>query len=94
MKMRVSRRCGVSPFGALAFAAGASLAWEYAFEGNGVRPSGLDLVYTPLAGIVLGEARYWAYTATGSIGNRPVRAALRVLFDPLGEFERALGAHC
>ena len=88
------RRCGASPLGALAFAAGASLAWEYAFEGNGVRPSALDLVYTPLAGVLLGEGRYWGYTAAGAIGNRPLRSVLRVLLDPFGQFERVLGATC
>lgn len=88
------RRCGASPLGALAFAAGASLAWEYAFEGNGVRPSALDLVYTPLAGLVLGEGRYWGYLAASGLGNRPLRSVLRMLFDPLGEFERGLGGAC
>jgi hypothetical protein len=88
------RRCGVSPLGALAFAAGASLAWEYAFEGNGVRPSALDLVYTPLAGMLLGEGRYWGYTAAGAIGNGPLRSVVRILLDPFGQFERVLGAVC
>ncbi|HWA73582.1 MAG TPA: DUF3943 domain-containing protein [Polyangiaceae bacterium] len=88
------RRCGASPLAALAFAAGASVAWEYAFEGNGVRPSALDLVYTPLAGLVLGEGRYWGVRLARGIGNRPLRATLSTLLDPLGEFERGLGAEC
>lgn len=88
------RRCGASPLAALAFATGASLAWEYAFEGNGVRPSALDLVYTPLAGLVLGEGRYWGWRAASGVQSRPLRIALRVLFDPLGEFERGFGAAC
>jgi hypothetical protein len=88
------RRCGASPLGALAFAAGASVAWEYAFEGNGVRPSALDLVYTPLAGLVLGEGRYWGLRLARGIGNRPLRATLNALLDPLGEFERGFGAEC
>jgi len=88
------RRCGASPLGAFAFAAGASMAWEYAFEGNGVRPSALDLVYTPLAGLLLGEGRYWGYAAAGAIGNRPLRSVVRAVLDPLGEFERGFGATC
>jgi hypothetical protein len=88
------RRCGASALGALAFATGASIAWEYAFEGNGVRPSALDLVYTPLAGLVLGEGRYWGWRAAGAISNRPLRVALRILFDPLGEWERGFGSAC
>lgn len=88
------RRCGASPWEALAFAAGASLTWEYAFEGNGVRPSALDLVYTPLSGFVLGEGRYWGWTLAGRVSSPTLRSIVRSLFDPLGEFERALGAPC
>lgn len=88
------RRCGAPVLGALAFAAGSSVVWEYAFEANGVRPSALDLAYTPLAGLVLGEARYAAHSAAGSISNPTLRAVLRTLLDPLGEFERGLGAPC
>ena len=65
------------------------------FEANGVRPSGQDLVYTPLAGIVIGEARYQAWRAAAGIENRTLRTSLRILFDPLGEFERAaIGCGC
>lgn len=88
------RRCGASPLGALAFAAGATVAWEYAFEGNGVRPSALDLVYTPLAGMVLGEGRYWGWALAREIRNRTVRGVLQIVFDPLGEIERSLGTVC
>ncbi|MGC4092230.1 MAG: DUF3943 domain-containing protein [Polyangiaceae bacterium] len=88
------RRCGASPLGALAFAVGATVAWEYAFEGNGVRPSALDLVYTPLSGLLLGEGRYWGYTLSRGVSNRTLRGALQLLFDPLGEIERSLGSDC
>lgn len=88
------RRCGASVWGALAFAAGASAVWEYGFEGNGVRPSGLDLLYTPLAGLILGEARFAGYVATQAIADRTVRGVLRAVLDPFGELERALGAPC
>jgi hypothetical protein len=88
------RRCGWSPLAALAFATGASAAWEYAFEGNSVRPSALDLVYTPLAGMVLGEGRYWGVRFVQSLGNRTVRTIGNALLDPFGELERAAGAPC
>jgi len=88
------RHCGASVLGSLAFAAGASVVWEYGFEANSVRPSGLDLVYTPLAGVVLGEARYVGYAAAGSISDRTLRGVVRALLDPFGEIERALGAPC
>lgn len=87
-----ARRCHFGWAGSLAFAAGASAVWEYAFEANGVRPSGLDLVYTPLAGIALGEARFAAARALA--GARGFGAVVRVVLDPLGEAERALGAVC
>lgn len=88
------RRCGAGPLAALAFAAGSSAVWEYVFEANGVRPSGLDLVYTPLAGFVLGEARYVGYAAAGAIRDRTLRSVVRSVLDPFGELERAFGAPC
>jgi hypothetical protein len=88
------RRCGASLWGALAFAAGATAVWEYGFEANGVRPSGFDLIYTPLAGFVLGEARYAGFAAAGSISDRTLRGVVRAVLDPFGEIERALGAPC
>lgn len=88
------RRCGASPLASLAFAAGASAVWEYVFEANGVRPSAVDLTYTPLAGFVLGEARYIGWTAANRIADRTLRAFLQVVLDPLGELERGLGSPC
>lgn len=79
---------------ALAFAASASAVWEYVFEANGVRPSALDLVYTPLSGWVLGEARFWGWQAAGGIGNPTLRGVLRVVLDPFGELSRAMGTPC
>lgn len=88
------RRCGFTPLAALAYAAGATVVWEYAFEASGVRPSALDLVYTPLAGLLLGEARYWGYRAADSAADPTLRAVLRTVFDPFGEMERTLGTPC
>lgn len=87
-----ARACRFSPFGAFAFAAGASAVWEYAFEGNGVRPSALDLVYTPLVGAALGEVRYQAWRAAAGVGPAGLRVVLRVVLDPFGELERGVGA--
>jgi hypothetical protein len=88
-----ARQCRHSEWLALAVAAGGSVAWEYAIEASAVRPSGLDLVYTPLAGALLGEARFWGYRWARSLSGGS-RAFLATLFDPLGEFERALGTDC
>jgi hypothetical protein len=88
------RRCGASVLGAFAFAAGSSLVWEYVFEANAVRPSAFDLGYTPVIGLVLGEARHAGYFAAGSISNRALRGFVRALLDPFGEIERGLGAGC
>jgi Domain of unknown function (DUF3943) len=89
-----ARSCGHAPWQALAFTTLASGAWEYGFEANGVRPSGLDLMFTPAAGLVLGEARYAGWRGARGLKRGPLRAALQLLFDPFGELERALGAPC
>lgn len=83
-----ARTCHIPWYGALGFAAGASALWEYGFEGNGVRPSGLDLVWTPLSGLVFGEARYQVWKAAKDV--RPIR----VIVDPFGELSRTLGSPC
>ncbi len=83
-----ARTCHVPWYGALGFAAASSTLWEYGFEGNGVRPSGLDLVWTPLAGLGFGEARYQIWKAAKNV--KPIQ----VIVDPFGELERAFGAPC
>jgi hypothetical protein len=89
-----ARMCHLPWYGALAFTAASSALWEYGFEANGVRPSALDLVYTPLAGLALGEGRYLVWKAADSIGLPRLRTLIRVAVDPLGEVERAFGAGC
>lgn len=83
-----ARQCRFGWAGSLAFAAAASAVWEYAFEGNGVRPSAFDLVYTPMSGILFGELRHIAWRSASP--DSPVRW----IVDPLGEGERALGSGC
>ncbi len=80
--------------GLLAVAAASSTLWEYAFEGNGVRPSVQDLVYTPLAGMLLGELRYVGYRAAGKIEGPVARHVLQAVLDPLGEVERLASTPC
>lgn len=89
-----ARVCRKPAWQALLFTTAASTLWEYGFEANGVRPSALDLGFTPLAGLVLGEARYLGWRAASALGSGPARWTLRALFDPLGELERSLGAPC
>jgi Domain of unknown function (DUF3943) len=89
-----ARSCHFSWWQALAFTGLASAAWEYGFEANGVRPSALDLTFTPLSGLVFGEARYQAYWAAARLGSRPLRVTFQALLDPLGELERRVGAPC
>lgn len=89
------RMCKVPWYGALAFAAAGSTLWEYVFEGNGVRPSAQDLVFTPLAGVVLGEARYGLVRLSRGVASKAWQTALRAVADPFGELERAaLAAPC
>lgn len=89
-----ARRCSFDPLQALAMTALSSAAWEYGYEASGVRPSALDLVYTPLSGMVLGEARFWVYHRAGRLPRGPLRAILEGLVDPLGQVERGLGSPC
>jgi len=89
-----SRICRRNVFEALALTTVGSALWEYGFEANAVRPSGLDLWFTPLAGMVLGEARYQGWRAASQLSDPNWRGVLEVVFDPLGEFERALGTRC
>jgi Domain of unknown function (DUF3943) len=88
-----ARQCRLGWGGALAFAAATSAVWEYAFEGNGVRPSAQDLVYTPLMGLALGEVRYLLHRAASQV-HSPAGTVARVVLDPFGELERAAGTNC
>jgi hypothetical protein len=89
-----ARTCHLPWYGALVFTAASSALWDYGFEGNGVRPSALDLIYTPLAGMALGEGRYLLWRAADNIGLPRLRTVVRGALDPLGEVERAFGAGC
>ncbi len=88
------RRCGHGPLAALAIVTAGSTLWEYGYEANGVRPSGLDLWFTPVSGALLGEARFLGYSAASRVSQPAVRTMLKYLFDPFGQIERAFGTPC
>jgi hypothetical protein len=89
-----ARTCNNGVLPALIFAAAASSVWEYGFEANEVQPSALDLVYTPAAGLVFGEARFVGWRAARRISDPGWRAVWTTLLDPFGELERGLGTRC
>jgi hypothetical protein len=84
------RQCGGGPWQALAFAAGTSVVWEYGIESWSKRPSGIDLVATPLIGAALGEARYRAQLWLRGRPRGFWRRAAEIVIDPLGSAERGL----
>ncbi|WP_433934160.1 DUF3943 domain-containing protein [Sorangium cellulosum] len=86
-----ARTCRFGAAAAVAFAIAGTHLWEYGYEANGVRPSALDLVYTPLAGALLGELRHVTWRAAGGIESAPARLVVRALVDPFGELERGAG---
>ncbi|OQB11725.1 MAG: hypothetical protein BWY17_03541 [Deltaproteobacteria bacterium ADurb.Bin207] len=83
-----ARQCKFGWLGALAFTAGSTVVWEYGFEANGVRPSAQDLVYTPISGLALGEARFVLWKSASQISHPTLRSVLRGLVDPFGELSR------
>lgn len=89
-----ARTCKKTVLESLLLTTAASTLWEYGFEANAVRPSALDLAYTPVAGLVLGEARYQLLLAARRLDAGTARGVLSAVFDPFGEIERALGTPC
>lgn len=89
-----ARTCRNGVLVSLALATAASTLWEYGIEAAHVQPSGFDLWYTPLSGLVLGELRYLGWSAAARLPRSGLRRALKVVLDPLGELERAAGTDC
>ncbi|HSM93537.1 MAG TPA: DUF3943 domain-containing protein [Anaeromyxobacteraceae bacterium] len=82
-----TRQCGWGPLAAVLATAATSVAWEYGLEAPYKRPSAVDLVWTPLAGALLGEGRYRLHRWLARRGASPW---LLIVVDPLGEGERRL----
>ena len=89
-----ARHCRNGVLTSLLFAGLASATWDYLYEGNRVQPSGLDLWYTPTAGILFGELRHVGWKAAGSIASPFWRGTVRAILDPLGSVERWAGTDC
>lgn len=88
-----ARTCGHGPLASLAFTAVASTTWEYAIEVWNARPSLNDLVWTPLAGMAIGELRYVIWSGVKGLGPAP-RGVVRAVVDPFGSLERWIGTRC
>ena len=89
-----ARQCGGTPLRALAWTAGATVAWEYGFEATAKRPSAIDLAWTPLSGFLFGELRFRLFRWIGPDHGGLLRRIARGALDPLGSLERAAGASC
>lgn len=89
-----ARMCRAHLPGAFIFAAASSATWEYVFEGNAVQPSGLDLWFTPVAGMVVGELRFLGWYGAQTIEHPVLRQVLSTAMDPFGELERVIGSPC
>lgn len=82
----LARDRGVPWYGSLAYAAGMSAFWEGVTEAYYERPSGQDLLVTPLAGAFIGEVRYQVKThlLEGRGRHAPLwRVVTAVLLDPV-----------
>lgn len=86
-----ARQCRFGWAGSLAFVTASAALWEYGFEANGVRPSAQDLVITPIAGLLFGEARYQLWRAASGVRQPTFRMLMQSVADPFGELERGVG---
>ena len=90
-----TRQCGHGPAASAAAVAATSFAWEYVVEAPYKRPSAVDLVWTPLGGLVFGELRFQLGRWLREGASTPVRTILLVATDPFGELERRVfGTRC
>jgi hypothetical protein len=85
-----ARAQGCSPGGSLLFVAVASTVWEFGIEGWYERPSNEDLIVTPLAGALIGEARFRAKRSLLETDTRWSRT-LAVAIDPLQSLAEVVG---
>lgn len=85
------RQCGHPPATALLWTTGVSVVWEYGVESFHKRPSAIDLMWTPIAGSLLGEGRFRLHRWLSQGGGATLgvlRHAFIWMLDPLGEAER------
>jgi hypothetical protein len=69
-----------------------TVTWEYAVEGWYQAPSGIDLAWTPTAGSLVGEGRWWMLCRLRGLPRSAGRTLALFLFDPVGSVEdRVLG---
>jgi hypothetical protein len=81
------RQCAHSPLASVGAAALTTVLWEYGIEAPHKPPSAIDLVWTPVAGALLGEGRYRLHRFAHERPGARFRL-LAFAVDPFGEFER------
>ena len=84
----VYRRSGHPWWTALGMTVAWTLIWEYLVEAWHKHPSGLDLVWTPVGGALIGEGRFLLYKRILRMHPSVGRHALLYLMDPIGQLER------
>jgi hypothetical protein len=67
-----------------------STLWEYGFEGVHETPSLWDMVWTPLGGALIGEARHRVLKLEGRFSDSTLYSAARWVVDPVGELDELL----
>jgi len=67
-----------------------TVVWEYFVEAWHKHPSGIDLVWSPTGGMLLGEGRFWLHRRILRMRQPTWRHILCYLVDPLGQLERDL----
>ena len=67
-----------------------TFAWEYLLESWHKQPSGIDMLWTPVGGALIGEGRYWLYREVLGMEEGSLRHVLLYLIDPIGQAERDL----
>lgn len=90
-----ARAQGYGPLGSFLFAAAGSTIWEFGIESWYERPSNQDLIVTPIAGALFGEARFRAkralleadtgFSRTLAFAIDPVQSLSEVIGDVFGQ---------
>lgn len=79
-----------SPLTSVIMAFAWSTLWEYGVESWYKPPSGIDLVWTPLGGALIGEGRYQLYRLAQNIENNTLKNIALSVVDPFGQLRRLL----